>query len=266
MYTTTQRVSVGYPAPAFLVGRACQKKCLLTYKLQPRSVKPTQKMAGLDEDAIDEVLYLARTNEAAELESYLSEVSAQTKRSKAEILIAAIDPYSKNSALHYGAANGHNGTVSASSILYSIYLTGSIDIIKLLFSTSTEKPAPEFLNAVNESGNTPLHWAALNGHLESVKLLIQSGADVTIINRAGHDAVYEAEINDKNEVVDWLLGAVEELEKGIGETDEDMDDADMHNAEDVGSATQGSAAQSSVEGVRKQMEELDTKEGVSKNG
>jgi ankyrin repeat protein len=136
----------------------------------------------------------------------------------------------------------------------------------LLFSTSTEKPAPEFLNAVNESGNTPLHWAALNGHLESVKLLIQSGADVTIINRAGHDAVYEAEINDKNEVVDWLLGAVEELEKGIGQTDEDMDDADMHNAEDVDSATQGSAAQSSVEGVRKQMEDLDTKEGVSKTG
>jgi hypothetical protein len=68
-------------------------------------------MAGLDEDAIDEILYLARANEAAELESYLSEVSAQTKRSKAEVLIAAVDPYSKNSALHYAAANGHNGTV-----------------------------------------------------------------------------------------------------------------------------------------------------------
>jgi hypothetical protein len=156
--------------------------------------------------------------------------------------------------------------------LYSIYLTGSIDIIKLLFSTSTEKPPPEFLNAVNESGNTPLHWAALNGHLESVKLLIQSGADVTIINRAGHDAVYEAEINDKNEVVDWLLGAVEELEKGIGQSgdagdnDEDMEDADADNVEDVTSSTQGSAAGSSVEGVRRQMEGLDTKDGVSKNG
>jgi hypothetical protein len=156
--------------------------------------------------------------------------------------------------------------------LYSIYLTGSIDIIKLLFSTSTEKPAPEFLNAVNESGNTPLHWAALNGHLESVKLLIHSGVDVTIINRAGHDAVYEAEINDKNEVVDWLLGAVEELEKGIGQSgeagdnDEDMEDADKDNVEDLNSSTQGSAAGSSMEGVQKQMEGLDTKDGVSKNG
>lgn len=27
--------------------------------------------------------------------------------------------------------------------------------------------------------------------------------------------MFEAEINDKKDVVDWLLGAVEELEKGI---------------------------------------------------
>jgi hypothetical protein len=66
-------------------------------------------MAGLDEDSIDEVLYLARANEAAELESYLGELATRTGRSKVELLTAAIDPHSKNSALHYAAANGHNG-------------------------------------------------------------------------------------------------------------------------------------------------------------
>ncbi|KAF1847920.1 ankyrin repeat-containing protein YAR1 [Cucurbitaria berberidis CBS 394.84] len=176
-------------------------------------------MAGLDEDAIDEILYLARANEAAELESYLSQLSAQTKRPTTELVIAAVDPYSKNSALHYAAANGHN------------------DVIKLIFSTSTEKPTPALINAINDSGNTPLHWAALNGHLESVKLLMQSGADVTIFNKAGHDAVFEAELNDKQEVVDWLLGAVEELEKGIGQTGEsppgeDIDEA-MEDRDDI---------------------------------
>ncbi|KAF1832178.1 ankyrin [Decorospora gaudefroyi] len=214
-------------------------------------------MAGLDEDAMDEILYLARANEATELESYLSELSAQTKQSKAELLTAAVDPYSKNSALHYAAANGHN------------------DIIKLLFSMSNDKPAHAFLNALNESGNTPLHWAALNGHLESVKILVQSGADVTIINRAGHDAVYEAEINDKSQVVDWLLGAVEELENGIGQTgeaasgddaDEGMDDADADDADDARALTQGTAAKPSVEGIRKQMENLDAKDGGSRDG
>ena len=151
-------------------------------------------------------------------------------------------------------------------IPYRVGLTHDVDIIKLLFSTSTEKPAPAFLDATNEAGNTPLHWAALNGHLESVKLLIQAGADVTIVNRVGHDAVYEAEINDKNEVVDWLLGAVEELEKGIGQTGEasgEHMDEEMDSAESDTAPTQGTAAGSSVENVSKQMEGLNTQGGTS---
>jgi hypothetical protein len=154
-------------------------------------------------------------------------------------------------------------------------LTRSLDIVKLLLSASTEKPGPAFLNAVNEAGNTPLHWAALNGHLESVKLLVNAGADVTIINRAGHDAVYEAEINDKNDVVDWLLGAVEELEKGIGHTgeasagesaDEDMDGTNVDSAEDDNVATHETTAGSAVDNVRKQMEDLKTQDGAPKDG
>jgi ankyrin repeat protein len=135
----------------------------------------------------------------------------------------------------------------------------------LLLSVSTEKPASELINATNDAGNSPLHWAALNGHLECVKLLIQAGADVTIINRAGHDAVFEAEINDKNEVVDWLLGAVEELESGIGQTDEAQQDADesMDDDDDKGVQEQSSAA---MEDVRKQMEDMKTRDGASKDG
>lgn len=49
-----------------------------------------------------------------------------------------------------------------------------------------------------------------------MKLLIEAGGDITIFNKAGHDAVFEAEVNDKKEVVDWLLGHVEALEKSVG--------------------------------------------------
>tara|TARA_R110002003_G_scaffold175_3_gene14172 strand:- start:3991 stop:4425 length:435 start_codon:yes stop_codon:yes gene_type:complete len=136
-----------------------------------------------------------------------------------------------------------------------------IDVIKLLLSTNAGKPAAELINAVNEAGNTPLHWAALNGHLEGVKLLVESGADVTIINQAGHDAVFEAEINDKQDVVDWLLGAVEELENGIGQAGEASADADDNMVDDDKDTSQGSAA--SMEGVRKQMEDMKTGSGSS---
>jgi ankyrin repeat protein len=78
------------------------------------------------------------------------------------------------------------------------------------------------LNAQNLAGNTALHWAALNGHLESVKVLLEEGSDPTITNQRGHDAVYEAELNDKKEVVEWVLKeGGEGLEAGLGgETDE----------------------------------------------
>jgi hypothetical protein len=138
------------------------------------------------------------------------------------------------------------------------------DIIKFIFSTSTDKPAPELINAINDAGNTPLHWAALNGHLESVKLLIQAGADITIFNRAGHDAVFEAEINDKNEVVDWLLGAVEELENGIGQTGEGSGDVDEDMDNEDTEVSQESTA--TVEDVTKQMKDMKSSESASRDG
>lgn len=96
-----------------------------------------------------------------------------------------------------------------------------------------------------------------------------AGADVTIINRAGHDAVFEAEINDKGDVVDWLLGAVEELEKGIGQTSESSAadlgadaDAQTELAQNGSSGVDGGSA---VEHVRRQMDRLET-DDASKDG
>lgn len=83
-----------------------------------------------------------------------------------------------------------------------------------LLPTPTELTT--FVNKQNLSGNTALHWAALNGHLELAKLLLGKGADASILNFSGHDAVYEAEVNDKQDVAEWLLKESIGLEKGIG--------------------------------------------------
>lgn len=66
--------------------------------------------AILDEESIDDILYLARANEAQELDEFLSTLSTQTKKSRAELIAAAVDPHSKNGPIHYAAANGHLGT------------------------------------------------------------------------------------------------------------------------------------------------------------
>lgn len=49
------------------------------------------------------------------------------------------------------------------------------------------------INHRNHSGNTPLHWAALNVHPECVKALVEAGADIDAKNDAGHDAAFLAE-------------------------------------------------------------------------
>lgn len=69
-------------------------------------------MSNLDEDSVDEILYLARANEATELDQFLSTLSAQISKPKDLILAEAVDSYSQNTALHFAAANGHNGTSS----------------------------------------------------------------------------------------------------------------------------------------------------------
>lgn len=86
-------------------------------QLQPPTETSLFKMATLDEDAVDEILYLARTNEATELASFLAELASQTKRSTADLAAAAVDAYSKNSALHYAAANGHIGIADGKLVI-----------------------------------------------------------------------------------------------------------------------------------------------------
>ena len=99
-------------------------------------------------------------------------------------------------------------------------------------SSSSSSSLPHLLPTLkNASGNTPLHWASLNGHTEGVRLLVEHGADSSILNDAGHDAVFEAERNEHGDVVRLLLGAggkdcggVErEVVEGVGDGVEEME-------------------------------------------
>lgn len=60
----------------------------------------------------------------------------------------------------------------------------------------TPEEFASFINYRNYTGNTPLHWAALNTHLDCVKALVEAGADISLKNDAGHDALFLAERAD----------------------------------------------------------------------
>ena len=114
------------------------------------------------------------------------------------------------------------------------------------------------INAQNYSGNTPLHWASLNGHLEAVKVLVAAGADPAIANKAGHDVVYEAEVNGKADVVEWLLKEGNGLEKGLGVSGGEGENGE----EDAGEGEADGEAE--MDGVENGSEMQELEEGVGK--
>ena len=173
-------------------------------------------LSSLTTDDVDELLYLARLGETTELKAAIDLFAKTLSTPSHTILTAAVDKESSNGLLHMAAANGHVGLFSLRSRVLPRYATNNdLDTLKELLTLSDSKQAV-LLNLQNVSGNTPLHWAALNGHLPAVKLLIEAGADPSVMNRAGKDAVYEAEVNEKNEVAAWLLTEGKGLESAVG--------------------------------------------------
>ena len=185
----------------------------------------------LTPDEIDDVLYLTRVNEAHELYQCLSTLAQKHHGGIRDVLDASLDPDSGNSVLHFAAANGFADLLSpllrllelascAGTATATANATGATAAAARETSANPSSTSPSsasasttlsqthpLINRPNHNGNTPLHWAALNGHLDVVKLLIQAGANMWIKNAAGHLALFEAERAERNDVVQFLLEA-----------------------------------------------------------
>jgi ankyrin repeat protein len=117
------------------------------------------------------------------------------------------------------------------------------DLLKTLSSQLDSSTRTEILSRKNEAGNTALHWASVNGHVQAVKVLVDCGVDVWVKNAAGRLPVFEAERAEKDDVVATLLiaGGKEDEEKARGQAD-------------GGKEEEEDQVQVDVEGVTDQME------------
>lgn len=172
--------------------------------------------ATMTEEEVDEILYCSRAGEVEDLEESIQKC---LKENNLDDILKHIQESNeaKNSPLHYAAANGHQQIVS--------FLV--------------EKSSLKSILAQNDAGNTPLHWAAFNGHLEIVKELIEriealapkstisddkDEAKLTeeerdaiaekearqrsiwdVVNHAGRGPMSEAQMNNKEAIVDFML-------------------------------------------------------------
>ncbi|KAF4120741.1 uncharacterized protein GMORB2_2745 [Geosmithia morbida] len=151
----------------------------------------------LSEDEIDDLIYLSRTGENDELVQELTALAEREKVTVAEILVAAKDQGNKSTTLHMAAGNGHLETVRK--------LTGYFE----------ERPKGEkqaFLDDVNEHGNTGLHWAALGGHLDMVKLLMANGALPALANERNYVPLDLAYFNHHTDVANYFLSQTKGME------------------------------------------------------
>lgn len=97
-----------------------------------------------------------------------------------------------------------------------------------LLSMSEISPSSvsSLVNAQNAARNSPLHYAALNNHLDTVKFLVSAGADLAVANVAGRDAMGEAARADAGEVVAWLEARMESKAKSTGEKEGECEGGD----------------------------------------
>ncbi len=169
-------------------------------------------------DELDDLIYFSRAGDVDSLRSLVTQLCVTHSCAPSIILASAIDVDadglgSQSCLLHYPSANGNLEIVQ-----YLLeHLTPSETAGE--HATTADKSAPELVNHKNVSGNTPLHWAAMNGHLEIVKVLVGARADVGVRNEAGRDAVVEAEMSSKEEAqkcAEWMLKNCEGLERGFG--------------------------------------------------
>ena len=76
---------------------------------------------------------------------------------------------------------------------------GWLDIVKECIAAGVAIDAPD------PSDATPLHWAALSGHLEIVRYLVEQGASVTATTNYGNQTAKDvAADNGHTDVVEYL--------------------------------------------------------------
>ncbi|MCJ1393932.1 hypothetical protein MMC18_007468 [Xylographa bjoerkii] len=208
----------------------------------------------LSPDTVDDILYFARTNSVSDLSDLLSFTAIAHNTTPSTILLNVHDPDTHNGPLHMAAANGHTETIHLLLSYNPPVLPSETPVSPSNHAPSSTPALHPLILTCNLAGNTALHYACLNGHLEAAKVLLAAGADPTIVNNAGHDAIYEAEANGKEEVSRWVLMEGKGLEKAVGSGD--IKGSRSAEGEEDGEEEEARERKDRENGVKEQMEGL----------
>lgn len=183
----------------------------------------------IDQEDQDSIILDAR---AGDLES-LKEIF--TTLIDPKMMATCRDSISQSSPLHMAAANGH------------------LETVKYLMSLVDASEQKKFVDLQNETGNTALHWASLNDKLDVVMCLCDEfDADPFIRNQFGHDAIFEAENNGKEEIETYFLKKYDVEPESDDEADVDNKDSEGKSVDATVQITPGTE----IESVTKEAAEV----------
>ncbi|KAL9573651.1 hypothetical protein ACKAV7_002195 [Fusarium commune] len=168
----------------------------------------------LTEDEIDDLIYFARAGEQEDLTETIKSLTERENVSPAEIVAAAQDASNKSTCLHMATGNGHLGMFNPEEMKFcEAYNPEIVRQLIQYFDTQPKEQKQAFLDEANEAGNTGLHWAALGGHLDVIKLLLEQGASPALANEQNYVPLDLAYFNHKNDVAEYFLSTAKKLEE-----------------------------------------------------
>jgi ankyrin repeat protein len=83
-------------------------------------------------------------------------------------------------------------------LIHIVSVSGNAKDIETLITLGAD------VNSIGEDGYTPLHYAAEQGHLDVVKVLISNGADCDLRDKNGETAQDKAEGLGINQIVEYF--------------------------------------------------------------
>jgi ankyrin repeat protein len=234
----------------------------------------------MNEEEVDDLLYCSRAGDEKDLSGLLeAHLSRRSKDEGDEVQVfnrlmrdiaESNEPH--NTLLHFASANGHLGESADLSIMSLHRRLIAHEFVAAIVNYLLPKSDLSTLLAQNYSGNTPLHWAALNGHLEIVKSLVKRIEEVTpvpaakdysnlteeerdaeeekeaqkrsnwdVVNNAGKGPMSEAQMNNQEKVVEFLL---QHMIAGLSKPSED----DVPASSDEAGNTSAGKVDGSLEG------------------
>jgi RNA polymerase sigma factor (sigma-70 family) len=182
----------GYPGPpAVIESEELKEQVLAAIQTLPEQQRLAVVLVYIDGYSQKEV--------AEFLEIPVTALKKRLQRARSHLRERMLDMVRDN--LHESRPSNDERFVQAlqlSLALESVALESQLSLLELLLVDGVN------VNVPDANGQTPLHWAAQNGHLEAVELLLKNGADPTSRDRSGNTPLQLALHNHHQAVVDCL--------------------------------------------------------------